>query len=257
MKKLLALLTLLLFLFLVWSSWNWYKNTVLCCDEPVEEVVKIVGPLAFTCNSDQPITGDGWEAKKAEFISSLVEGEKLLIVAPYFDGETSDLGMSRAAKIEKLFLDKLSEDQIELHTYLAGNCEDAQTDPLYKTLFRSVVRNENVLELHDKAFIYFEYDKTKEIDTENVVKYLNTLAEEVKAGGQSIQLTGHTDHDGDQDYNYKLGLERAEHVKAYLVKQGVPEEKISVDSAGKLEPIADNSTEEGRQKNRRVEIEIK
>ena len=41
------------------------------------------------------------------------------------------------------------------------------------------------------------------------------------------------------------------------MSKGVPEDKISVESRGKLEPIADNTTEEGKQKNRNVEIEIK
>ncbi|MFD1315473.1 OmpA family protein [Namhaeicola litoreus] len=258
MKKLLAFLTVLLFLLLVWRAWSWYKDTVVCCDETIVEEVKAVGPLVFDCNSDTPITSSDWASRKAAILLEKKEGEKLLVVAPYFDGETKELGLARAKKLSELFANELNSEAIELDVRgPLGDCQVALSDPLHKSIFKWVVRNENVTELHDKVFIYFEYDKTKEIDTENVVRYLSELIEEVKASGQSLHITGHTDYDGDEDYNYNLGLERAERVKNYLISKGVSAERITVESMGKKEPIADNTTEEGKQKNRRVEIEIK
>jgi outer membrane protein OmpA-like peptidoglycan-associated protein len=258
MKKLLAFLTVLLFLLLVWRAWSWYKDTVVCCDEIIVEEVRAVGPLVFDCNSETPITSSDWAARKKAILSVKKEGEKLLIVAPFFDGETKELALSRANKLRELFINELSSEEFELDAQgPLGNCEEALSDPLHKSIFKWVIRNENVTELHDKAFIYFEYDKTKEIDMVNVVKFLNELSEEAKSNGSSIHITGHTDNDGDEDYNYNLGLERAERVKNYLVSKGVSAEKITTESMGKKEPIADNSTEEGKQKNRRVEIEVK
>ncbi len=254
MKKLLAFLTFLLFLLLVWFAWNWYKETVACCPETVVEVKH--GPLYFDCNSDLPITSEAWAQKKSEILSSVVKGEKLLIVGPYFEGESKELGLSRAAKVEALFLDKLTDADIELSSRLAGDCEDGLSNDVHNTLFRSVVRNENVVEHHDKTYVYFKYDTDDPIDQENVVRYLDNLAEELIKSGKSVHLTGHTDADGDQAYNEKLGLKRANRGKAYLMSKGVSEDKISVESRGKLEPIADNVTEEGKQKNRNVEIEI-
>ncbi len=258
MKKLLAFLTVLLFLLLVWRAWSWYKDTVVCCDETIIEEVRAVGPLVFDCNSETPITSSDWASRKVAILSAKKEGEKLLIVAPYFDGETKELALSRAKKLTELFANDLNIEEFELEARgPLGNCEEALSDPLHKTVFKWVVRNEHVVEYHDKAYIYFEYDKTKEIDTENVVKFLNEMSEEVKSSGATVHITGHTDHDGDEAYNYNLGLERAEHVKNYLVSKGVAPDKITTESMGKKEPIADNSTEEGKQKNRRVEIEIK
>ncbi len=258
MKKLLAFLTVLLFLLLVWRAWSWYKDTVVCCDEAVVEEVRAVGPLVFDCNSETPITSSDWASRREVILSAKKEGEKLLIVAPFFDGETKELALSRAKKLIELFANDLNPEEFELDARgPLGNCEEALADPLHKTIFKWVVRNENVVEQHDKAFIYFEYDKTKEIDTENVVKFLDDMCEEVKNGGNSVHITGHTDYDGDEAYNYNLGLERAERVKNYMVNRGVSAEKITTESMGKKEPIADNSTEEGKQKNRRVEIEIK
>ncbi|MEN8186348.1 MAG: OmpA family protein [Bacteroidota bacterium] len=255
MKKLLAFLTFLLFLLLIWFGWNWYKDNVACCPETVVEVTH--GPLYFDCNSDIPITSEVWAEKKSEILSQKEEGRKLLVVGPYFDGETKTLGQSRAKKVEELFLDELDESDIELGSRLAGVCEDAKKDAFHNTLFKWVVRNEHVVEHHDKTYIYFKYNTTKPIDTENVVTYLNNLIDDLKSSGESVVLTGHTDADGNEEFNYELGLKRANRVKDYLVEKGVSEDKITVKSMGKKDPLSDNTTPEGKQKNRRVEIEIK
>lgn len=252
MKKILALLTVLLFLLLVYLSWNWYKETVLCCETPTVSR----GVLSFDCNTDAPITTEGWTQKKEEILASTAANKKLLIVAPFFDGETKELAFARASKIKDLFVDKLTADQIELGTYAAGNCEASFSDVYHKTLFKWVVRNEHIVEHHDKAVIYFEYDKTKEIDVVHVVEYLTNLVAELKVSGESVNIVGHTDKDGDSAYNYNLGLERAEHIKAFLVQKGLDPAKIITDSKGETQPIADGSTEEGKKKNRRAEIEF-
>jgi outer membrane protein OmpA-like peptidoglycan-associated protein len=255
MKKLLAFLTFLLFLLLLWFAWNWYKETVACCTDTVVEAK--YGPLHYDCNSNNPITSEDWAKKKSEILSAKAEGKKLLIVGPYFDGENKDMGLSRAKKVEALFVGPLTDADIVLDAKQFSDCESAKKDALGKTLFRWVVRNEHVVQLHDKTFIYFKYDSDKEIDIAHVVTYLDNLAKELKSTGKSVSLTGHTDADGDDAFNMKLGLERANRVKADLMKRGVSEDKISVDSKGKREPIDTNGTPEGKQKNRRVEIRIK
>ena len=254
MKKLLAFLTFLLFLLLLWFAWNWYKETVVCCTDTVVEAK--YGPLHYDCNSDEPITSEAWAKKKSEILSAKAEGKKLLIVGPYFDGENKSEGLSRAKKVETLFVGPLTDADIELGAKQFSDCEAAQKDALGKTLFRWVVRNEHVIEHHDKTYIYFKYDTDKPIDTKHVVVYLDNLAKELQTSGQTVQLTGHTDADGDDAYNIELGMKRANRVKAYLITKGVSEDKISVDSKGKREPIDTNGTPEGKQRNRRVEIKI-
>ena len=74
--------------------------------------------------------------------------------------------------------------------------------------------------------------------------------------GDKIEITGHTDSDGTDEYNMELGLERAKEVQQHLLDNNVPQSQISVFSKGKSEPATTNTTTEGRQKNRRVIIHI-
>jgi len=71
-----------------------------------------------------------------------------------------------------------------------------------------------------------------------------------------VLITGHTDGLGSVAYNEKLSLRRAETVRDYLTAHGVAADKLKVAGKGKSEPIADNKTEDGRAKNRRVEVEV-
>ena len=69
-----------------------------------------------------------------------------------------------------------------------------------------------------------------------------------------VVVEGHTDSVGSDAYNKKLSERRAEAVKRYLVRQGIDPSRIRTVGYGKSKPIADNSTEEGRAKNRRAEV---
>ena len=70
-----------------------------------------------------------------------------------------------------------------------------------------------------------------------------------------VRLNAYTDSNGSDAYNEKLSQKRAESVRAYLVSHGVSASRIEAHGLGEKNPIADNSTAEGRAKNRRVEIE--
>ncbi len=69
-----------------------------------------------------------------------------------------------------------------------------------------------------------------------------------------IEVVGHTDDVGDNDYNQELSEQRAQAVGRYLVKAGVDSSKIVAMGAGERMPVASNATEQGRADNRRVEV---
>ena len=73
MKKVLSLIVFLLFLLLIWFSWNWYKDVVLCC--PVDNIIvkERYGPIIFDCVTGEVITNDLWPEKKKEILSRNTE----------------------------------------------------------------------------------------------------------------------------------------------------------------------------------------
>jgi OOP family OmpA-OmpF porin len=85
----------------------------------------------------------------------------------------------------------------------------------------------------------------------DLVHYLDNVSD------AKLYITGHSDNIGNRDLNIKLGLERANFAKDYLVKNNVFANKIETASKGPDEPIADNKTKEGKSKNRRTVITIK
>ena len=87
--------------------------------------------------------------------------------------------------------------------------------------------------------------------------YLDEIVDWLVANPKvNVEIGGHTDGIGSQEYNQKLSEQRAKTVYNYLVEHGVNKNRLSYKGYGKLEPIADNSTESGRQQNRRVELKI-
>ncbi|MDX2506488.1 MAG: OmpA family protein [Gammaproteobacteria bacterium] len=73
---------------------------------------------------------------------------------------------------------------------------------------------------------------------------------------QEIEVQAHTDYKGSGEDNIKLSEQRAQSVKNYLISQGVLEKRLIAKGYGESQPIADNKTEEGRAKNRRVELKV-
>jgi outer membrane protein OmpA-like peptidoglycan-associated protein len=74
--------------------------------------------------------------------------------------------------------------------------------------------------------------------------------------GLTLQIEGHTDSVGGDDFNQQLSERRADSVRDFLAEQGVPGSNITARGFGKMQPVASNDTPEGRQRNRRVELVV-
>ncbi|MGE5184493.1 MAG: OmpA family protein [Acidobacteriota bacterium] len=106
-----------------------------------------------------------------------------------------------------------------------------------------------------KQTVFFDFNKA----TIRPVSFplLNDVAQAMKDNPKiKVEVQGHTDSIGNDNYNLKLSQKRAESVKAYLVKQGVAADRMVPKGYGENVPIADNRTKEGRDQNRRVEFVI-
>jgi len=105
------------------------------------------------------------------------------------------------------------------------------------------------------ADVLFDFDKAT-IKPEGRSK-LDDLANKVKGINLEVVIAiGHTDSIGEDAYNQRLSVRRAESVKAYLVSRGIEPNRVYTEGKGEKQPIASNKTKDGRQKNRRVEIEV-
>ena len=129
-------------------------------------------------------------------------------------------------------------------------------NPFEGCYFGNKVNTENVKEVEDKTMIYFPFNSTNKLNSEEVETYLKDVAARVKTSGEKVVLTGHTDNVGDDDSNVKLGQRRSNIVRDYLISQGVTAAQITANSAGESQPIATNDTDAGRQQNRRTELQI-
>jgi outer membrane protein OmpA-like peptidoglycan-associated protein len=84
---------------------------------------------------------------------------------------------------------------------------------------------------------------------------LNSVGKVLKEFNQTVvEVAGHTDSTGAEDYNQSLSERRAASVTQYLQSQGIIAQRVISVGMGELRPVADNTTPEGRQANRRVEI---
>ena len=72
----------------------------------------------------------------------------------------------------------------------------------------------------------------------------------------NLEISGHTDSDGNREYNVELSRKRADSVKKYLVDKGVDGQRLSTRGAGPDEPISDNTTKKGKALNRRIEFKL-
>ena len=107
------------------------------------------------------------------------------------------------------------------------------------------------------AFDNLNFDFGKATIRESSFSSLDKLAQTlIDAKNWKLDITGHTDDKGSDEYNLKLSQNRANAVKDYLVKKGVNAETITAQGFGESKPIVPNDNDSNRERNRRVEFKI-
>jgi OOP family OmpA-OmpF porin len=100
------------------------------------------------------------------------------------------------------------------------------------------------------------FDNNKATLRPEAAAILDKVAVSLKDWGDvNIEVAGHTDSRADDAYNLDLSQRRAETVREYLIGKGISADRLSAKGYGETKPVADNETEEGRFKNRRVELQ--
>ena len=105
------------------------------------------------------------------------------------------------------------------------------------------------------ADAFFDFDKAV-LKPEGKAKLDEVASKLSNVNLEVIIAVGHTDSVGNDAYNQKLSIRRAEAVKSYLVSKNVDVARVYTEGKGEKQPVADNKSAAGRAKNRRVEIEV-
>jgi OmpA-OmpF porin, OOP family len=136
-------------------------------------------------------------------------------------------------------------DNIDLTQY--GTYQEIKKD-----LFLTPIEIGQIVKLNN---IFFEFNKA-ELGTDSYPELDRVVLVLNQNPNMKIEIDGHTDNVGQDDYNQKLSENRAKAVYEYLSKKGIEKQRLAYKGFGKLRPVDDNQTDIGRQKNRRVEFTI-
>jgi outer membrane protein OmpA-like peptidoglycan-associated protein len=160
----------------------------------------------------------------------IIETEKGFEQEPFF--ETKKIEIPSIKKYTKL---ELGKTQI-------NDCKEEETN-----------------KITDLENVYFDFDSDK-LDQNSIQVLENLIAifnkDSNKNKEQKIMLTGHTDSKGSDNYNEILSQKRLLAVQNFLESKGIDTSKIKITPKGEKKPAKTNTTENGRSKNRRVEIKI-
>ena len=172
-----------------------------------------------------------------------------------------------------------SKDKYEFHRYFVGKFDEAGAEAESKKMkelgYNTTVMHESFFNATCTCYktppprklisslqsIFFDFDKYNLRSKSRT--QLNLMASNLKENPTFIaSLRAHTDAKGNDSYNDRLSKNRAKSAKKYLIRKGIPANRINIETYGEHNPIAKNQlengsdTEEGRQLNRRVVLEI-
>jgi outer membrane protein OmpA-like peptidoglycan-associated protein len=133
---------------------------------------------------------------------------------------------------------------------------DAKTDKALNSLANLRLERRFVIDMKEGANFAFNSTALPAQARKEIDGFLSDLkGDTAGADGTMFLVAGHTDNAGSEDYNYELGKKRAEAVSRYLITQKKMDPlKVIAVSYGESAPLQDNTTSQGRAKNRRVEI---
>ena len=149
-----------------------------------------------------------------------------------------------------------ADDQCPLVKGLAANfgCPAKEKDVVKVEKVDLSAADKQILE---EAFKNLEFASAKSEIKEESKADLDKIIEIMQRNpSYRLLIVGHTDNAGSAAFNKSLSLNRANAVKAYMVSKGIAADKFITKGYGPDRPVADNTSEEGKQKNRRVEMTI-
>lgn len=251
--------------FFLWGfvSWNWYTCRIKHAQVRCEVDTSDHRPLVFEWADTEPIIRPEFNTfKDTAIIQKLPENVDLELEGLYFEDEGlpkkyNNMGEGRAEKVKKILQKYLPPNRIKVASKVTTEINGARDKPFEAMNFNFIEQsNVKITQTDEGTIIQFPFGlAAKEIDPA-LDKYFGTVAERLKKTDEKVSIIGHTDSKGSDANNLKLGQERADYIKDILVSKGIDVKRLIVSSKGETEPIVDNATEEGRDQNRRVVVNL-
>lgn len=217
--------------------------SVLCaaCATPTEGPDKTVAGT---------VLGAAWGAGAGAVVGNQIEG------SPTGEGVAVGAGFGAVSgAMGGLAYDSIEEDIIDQEKELASlkvqnNANAHQLARLQAKMDKSLTSDVNA----GVYQVFFDVDATNLRSGSVANLEVITDALRTRKGGYFINVVGHSDDSGDVQYNERVAESRARTVASYLAARGISTDQIKVSSYGAKRPIATNTTEAGRQLNRRVDV---
>ncbi len=247
-------------------------------EEPIDNTFTVTaanGSSIFNFNKGFEITSLNGSVTIPDELTSLKDSiynylnnnqdQELLVTVKHLASEANisgnHLGILRAQVVEKIWIDaginpnKITTEVVEsTYKYDIKNNSYNAISLQFKT-----ISNERIAEVEKSIAnktLYSNFAVKAFLPDRELIAYTIELQNYLKKyPNKKVYVEGHTDSVGTN--NYAFGLGRANNVKDYLISQGISASIIETKSKGENEPIADNNSERGRAKNRRIEITIK
>lgn len=177
-------------------------------------------------------------------------GDEMVVVLPGPNGKAGTVVVERGG--ERVVLDQ---------PYAASRIVNGST-PQPVRLADSQIREEfgpllAALPGRPKSFLLYFLEGSDEFTAESLVELEKMLAELRQRGAPDVVVIGHTDRVGSLQFNDRLSLQRAERVRAELVKLGIDQARIQIAGRGERELLVPTADEVAEPRNRRVEISVR
>lgn len=221
-----------------------FKDCLDCCMDSFLYQVKLNVPVSINIDS----VYSKWITLKTNFVAT--GEEKILVISA---GTSKDYYQMVYSDLNKYMLNYEQKPRLKYYIDNVHLVEDQMNS--IDTNFVNKIDSIGIGESFILKNIYFDFDKSELIKSSfpllnDIYNYLN------QHRNIKVQISGHTDYVGTDDYNNVLSYKRALSVFEYLTNMGISSDRILPVGYGSAFPIDSSNTEEAHQKNRRIEIKI-
>lgn len=246
------------------------SDNFLITDENGNKIFEFEGKFKTKSNSDSVFIPATFLPIKdsIKYYLEKNNSNNLFIVVNYLKSEINtttgeNLGQKRGEFFKNWLInsgipsDRISiESQLTEFVYDESNLNNESISLYFKDLVS--LRASNATAIVTNKTLRFSFGNQSFRPTDELIDYVIDLKSYLSQyPNKKIHVVGHTDSEGDETFNYNIGLKRAQFVKDFLISQQIEPYKIITESKGEKEPIADNATREGKSLNRRIEMIIK